>query len=68
MFHPKLQRAMCALALAGAAGCGTFPVHAGTVKTVFVIAMENHNWTQPSTQSSPGQIFQNPGRRSSTVW
>jgi phosphatidylinositol-3-phosphatase len=30
------------------------------VKTVFVIAMENHNWTQPSTQTSPHQIFQNP--------
>jgi len=29
------------------------------VKTVFVIAMENHNWTQPSTQTSPQQIFQN---------
>jgi hypothetical protein len=27
---------------------------------VFVIAMENHNWTQPSTQTSPHQIFQNP--------
>jgi len=60
MFHPKFQRAMCALALAGAVGCGSCPVHAGTVKTVFVIAMENHNWTQPSTQTSPQQIFQNP--------
>jgi hypothetical protein len=29
-------------------------------KTVFVIAMENHNWTQPNTQTSPEQIFQNP--------
>jgi len=27
---------------------------------VFVIAMENHNWTQPGTQTSPQQIFQNP--------
>jgi hypothetical protein len=27
---------------------------------VFVIAMENHNWTQPSTQPGPQQIFQNP--------
>jgi hypothetical protein len=27
---------------------------------VFVIAMENHNWTQPSTTTSPQQIFQNP--------
>src|SRR5215467_1491742 len=32
----------------------------GAIKTVFVIAMENHNWTQPSTQTSPQQIFQNP--------
>jgi hypothetical protein len=30
------------------------------VRTVFVIAMENHNWTQPGTQTSPQQIFQNP--------
>jgi hypothetical protein len=50
MFHPKFQRAMCALALAGAVGCAGSPVHAGSVKKVFVIAMENHNWTQPSTQ------------------
>lgn len=29
--------------------------------TVFVIAMENHNWTQPSTDTSaPPQIFANP--------
>jgi phosphatidylinositol-3-phosphatase len=60
MFHPQFQRSVFALALAGAVGCGSFPVHAGTVKTVFVIAMENHNWTQPSTQTSPEQIFQNP--------
>jgi hypothetical protein len=60
MFHPIFQRAMCALALAGAAGFASSPVHAGSVKKVFVIAMENHNWTQPSTQPSPQQIFQNP--------
>jgi len=30
------------------------------VKTVFVIAMENHNWTQPATQTSPQQVFLNP--------
>ncbi len=32
------------------------------VKTVFVIAMENHNWTQPANQFNGGiqQIFQNP--------
>jgi hypothetical protein len=66
MLHPEFQRAMCALALAGAVGCGSFPVHADDrdddhrVKKVFVIAMENHNWTQPSTQTSPNQIFRNP--------
>ncbi|HLW54651.1 MAG TPA: alkaline phosphatase family protein [Candidatus Angelobacter sp.] len=39
-------------------------VNAGAqeVKTVFVIAMENHNWTQPANQFSGPiqQIFQNP--------
>ena len=32
------------------------------IKTVFVIAMENHNWTQPANQFSGGiqQIYQNP--------
>src|SRR5262249_16415884 len=34
----------------------------GKIKTVFVIAMENHNWTQPANQFSGPiqQIFQNP--------
>src|SRR5262245_34170390 len=34
----------------------------GKIKTVFVIAMENHNWTQPLNQFSGPiqQIFQNP--------
>ncbi len=31
----------------------------GRVKTVFLIAMENHNWTQPASQSSPQPVFQN---------
>jgi len=32
------------------------------IKTVFVIAMENHNWTQPANQftGSIQQIYQNP--------
>ena len=58
---------VCALALAGAVGCGSFAARADDrddddhhVKTVFVIAMENHNWTQPAAQTSPQQIFQNP--------
>jgi phosphatidylinositol-3-phosphatase len=34
----------------------------GPIKTVFVIAMENHNWTQPANKFSGPiqQIFQNP--------
>ena len=29
------------------------------IRTVFVIAMENHNFTQPPSQTSPQQIFGN---------
>jgi hypothetical protein len=32
----------------------------GPVKTVFVIALENHNWTQPASQTSPQPLFKNP--------
>ena len=31
----------------------------GRLKTVFVVAMENHNWTQPNPASSPFPEFQN---------
>jgi hypothetical protein len=36
--------------------------HAQQIKTVFVIAMENHNWTQPANPFTGGtqQVFQNP--------
>jgi hypothetical protein len=42
--------------------CATWTSHAQQIKTVFVIAMENHNWTQPANQFTGGiqQIFQNP--------
>ena len=29
-------------------------------RTVFVVAMENHNWTQPTTTTSPQPVFMNP--------
>jgi hypothetical protein len=48
-----------AFALFGA--FGAWNADASDIKTVFVIALENHNWTQPA--SLPGgiqQIFQNP--------
>src|SRR5262249_54719811 len=69
MSQRKFHWAMCALALAGTMAWGNVPVRADDgdndgddrrVKTVFVIAMENHNWTQPAGQPNPQQIFQNP--------
>ena len=48
-------------ALLGAAVCGVLlaaqPAWAGNI---FVIAMENHNFTQPNPTNSPQQIFGNP--------
>ncbi len=51
-----------ALAVACALAFGGFNAHAADVKRVFVIAMENHNWTQPANQFTGGiqQIYQNP--------
>jgi hypothetical protein len=61
-----------ALAIAGALAWGGFTAHADREKDrrggddhdgrrkVFVIAMENHNWTQPASVTSPQQIFMNP--------
>jgi hypothetical protein len=50
----------CALA-AALAVCGV-RARATDVRAVFVIAMENHNWTQPANQFTGGiqQIYQNP--------
>ncbi len=44
------------------ASVGNTRAGAQQIKTVFVIAMENHNWTQPANQftGSIQQIFQNP--------
>jgi len=41
---------------------GSLTASAQQIKTVFVIAMENHNWTQPANQFTGGiqQIYQNP--------
>jgi uncharacterized protein (TIGR03382 family) len=46
-------------ALLASAGLAQTSFAQGTIGPVFVIAMENHNWTQPGTQTSPGQIFGN---------
>ena len=69
MFNRKYQWSACGLALAGAVALSGFTAQAqqhhghdedGRLGTIFVIAMENHNWTQPAGQTSPQQIFRNP--------
>jgi len=67
MITTKYRRCVYALAVAGALASGGFRVHADgrdddrrDVRTVFVIAMENHNWTQPAAQAAPQPIFLNP--------
>jgi hypothetical protein len=49
-----------AFALLGA--LSSLTASADNIKTVFVIAMENHNWTQPANQFTGGiqQVYQNP--------
>ncbi len=64
----KHQWLACAVTIAGAAWGGR-TAHAdhgkedredGRARTVFVIAMENHNWTQPAGTTSPQPVFMNP--------
>src|SRR5262252_7815097 len=60
---PEVSSTRCKVPFVAAAAvliAAAAPAMAGTLQTVFVIAMENHNWVQPSTQTSPGQIFGNP--------
>jgi hypothetical protein len=68
MFQMRQQLSACALVLASALTWGGFTPNADRkedrddhrARKVFVIAMENHNWTQPNPTSNPQQIFQNP--------
>jgi hypothetical protein len=48
--------------IATAASLASMSANAQEIKTVFVIAMENHNWTQPANQFTGNiqQIYQNP--------
>ena len=59
MFPIRRPRSFGALALLAA--LGSFNANAADIKTVFVIAMENHNWAQPANQFGGGtqQIYQN---------
>src|SRR5262245_66072034 len=60
MSHVRCLRTLGAVALMTV--FGSLSASAQEIKTVFVIAMENHNWTQPANQFTGGiqQIFQNP--------
>ena len=60
MFDVRYLRTLGSLALVSA--LGNFSANAQEIKKVFVIAMENHNWTQPANQFTGNiqQIFQNP--------
>jgi hypothetical protein len=71
MFRPNHVWTAGTLAVACALAFGGLTAHAGynkrddddqgnRVSKVFVIAMENHNWTQPNPLSSPQQISLNP--------
>jgi hypothetical protein len=62
MVRMRYRVMMCATAIAVAMSAGSFRLRAANVKAVFVIAMENHNWTQPANQFTGNnqQIYQNP--------
>ncbi|HUN82550.1 MAG TPA: alkaline phosphatase family protein, partial [Phycisphaerae bacterium] len=56
----RFQKACRLIALTAALPLSMRAATAQTIGPVFVIAMENHNWTQPAGQSSPEQIYGNP--------
>ena len=59
----QFYKQLCAMSvLAGLTLASGATSSAQEIKTVFVIAMENHNWTQPANQFTGGiqQIYQNP--------
>jgi len=60
MWNVRLLQRLGSLALL--AVLGNLTANAQQIKKVFVIAMENHNWTQPANQFTGGiqQIYQNP--------
>lgn len=57
---PRLKKFQCKTALLGAAVAGVLlAAQASPAGDIFVIAMENHNFTQPNPVSAPQQIFGN---------
>jgi hypothetical protein len=69
MFKVRHHASISALAIAAALVWGSVATHAGRrndddddrgAGKVFIVAMENHNWTQPAALTSPQPIAQNP--------
>jgi len=72
MVFTKQSGYVCAVTIAGALAWGGRTTHAvgggqgngqgndEGARPVFVIAMENHNWTQPATTTNPMPVFNNP--------
>ncbi|HEY0725456.1 MAG TPA: alkaline phosphatase family protein [Pyrinomonadaceae bacterium] len=59
MFHIRRHRTLGAWVRFSA--LSSIPASAADIKTVFVIAMENHNWTQPAQVAGKiQQVYQNP--------
>jgi phosphatidylinositol-3-phosphatase len=56
----SMTRVAIFAAMSGIAGYPHSAVDASTLGDVFVIALENHNFTQPSPTSSPEQLLNNP--------
>ena len=54
------KKTLVLTAVLAACLCFSRSAFSAQIRTVFVIAMENHNWTQPSNQSSPNPIRNNP--------
>ena len=61
-FMSHLSRLLHVLGIFALVSAFGITANAQEIKTVFVIAMENHNWTQPANQFTGGiqQIYQNP--------
>ena len=57
---PAVKGLSCAVSTGLLAALLAGSANASPIQTVFVIAMENHNWTQPASQPSPEQIYGNP--------
>jgi hypothetical protein len=58
--HVRFRGGMVALGLLASVLEFAGGAEADSLNDIFVISMENHNFTQPSSQTSPNQIFGNP--------